>query len=342
MDLSTNYLGLRLRTPLIAGAGPFSQTHDGVRRLEDAGASAVVMYSLFEEQLTLDHGQLLEFLAQGGSYADTVARFGGKRRINMSPIDYLEAINAASTAMEIPVIASLNGSPDLRWTHFGRLLEQAGASAIELNFYYVPTDELLDSTVLELRYVETLRAIRSQVNIPVALKLSPYFTNLTAAVRALSSAGADGFVLFNRYYQPDIDLDTLRVRPHLTPSTPHDIRLALRWISILQGRIPASYAATGGVHSSDDVLKLMMVGADAVQLCSAILRHGVEHIRTIESGLRIWLASRQKSSIADIKGQLSQAKSPNPSAFERAQYMKTLESYEPDISVPAVSSDSTS
>ena len=335
MDLTTTYLGLPLKTPLVAGAGPFSQSLDGVRRLEDAGASAIVMYSLFEEQLTLDHGQLLEFLAQGGSYQDTMAQFGGTRRMNMSPLDYIEAINQAVTATEIPIIASLNGSPDLRWTHMGRMLEQAGAAALELNFYYVPTDEHLESATLELRYLEALKAIRSQVSIPVALKLSPYFTNLTATVREMASSGADGFVLFNRYYQPDIDLDTMRVRPHLKPSTPHDIRLPLRWISILQGRVPASYAATGGIHSAEDALKLLLVGADAVQLCSVLLRHGLEYIRTIESGLRIWLSSRQKSSIDEIKGQLCQAKSPNPSSFERAQYMKTLESYEPDLDTSA-------
>lgn len=331
MDLSTSYLGLRLRTPLIAGAGPFSQTLDGVRRLEDAGASAVVLYSLFEEQLSLDHGQLLEFLSQGSSYAETVARFGGRGRVSMSPVDYLEAVNAAATATEIPIIASLNGTPNLRWTHFARLLDQAGAAAIELNFYYVPTDEHMSPARVEERFVETAEAIKAQVSIPVSLKLSPFFSNLTATVRSFVNAGAAGFVLFNRFYQPDIDLDTLRVRPHLTPSSSHDIRLALRWISILKDRVPASYAATGGVLTANDALKLLLVGADAVQICSGILRHGAEHIRTIESGIRIWLASRDKSSVADIQGMLGQSKCPDPSAFERAQYMKTLESYAPDI-----------
>ena len=336
MDLTTKYMGLELRTPLIAGAGPFSQSLDGVRRLEDAGASAVVLYSLFEEQLTLDHGALLEFLTQGGTYPETVARFGGKGRISMSPLDYLEAVNEASTVADIPIIASLNGTPNLRWTHFARLLEQAGAAAVELNFYYVPTDAQLDSSRLEQLYVDTVKAIRAQVRIPIALKLSPFFTNLTASVHELAQAGADGFVLFNRFYQPDIDLDTLRVRPHLTPSAPHDIRLALRWISILKDRVPASYAATGGIHSAEDALKLLLVGSDAVQLCSAILRHGTDHIRTIESGIRIWLASREKASLSEVLGSLSQSKAPDASAFERAQYVKTLESYAPDISLPSV------
>lgn len=331
MDLTTTYLGLKLRTPLIAGAGPFSQSLDGVRRLEDAGASAVVMYSLFEEQLTYDRGELLEFLAQGGSYAETVTRFGGKGRIGMSPLEYLEAVHAAARVTEVPIIASLNGTPNLRWTHVARLLEQAGAAAVELNFYYVPTDLQVSAAALEQRYIDTLAAIQGQVRIPVALKLSPFFTNLTSAIHNFAEAGAAGFVLFNRFYQPDIDLDTLRVRPHLAPSAPHDIRLPLRWISILRDRVPASYAATGGVHSAEDALKLLLVGADAVQLCSAILRHGVGHIRTIESGLRIWLASRDKASLSEVQGHLSSSSSPDASAFERAQYMKTLESYAPDI-----------
>lgn len=331
MDLSTTYLGLRLRTPLVAAAGPYSQSLDGVRRLEDGGASAVVMYSLFEEQLTLDHGHLLEFLAQGSSYAETLAQFGGKGRISMSPVDYLEAVNAASTATDIPIIASLNGTPHLRWTHFARLLEQAGAAAIELNFYYVPTDEGLAGQALEERYLEALKAIRAQVQIPIALKLSPFFTNLTASIGAFADGGSDGFVLFNRFYQPDIDLDTMRVRPHLTPSRPHDIRLALRWIAILSSRIPASYSATGGIYTAEDALKLLLVGASSIQLCSAILRHGATHIRTIESGLRIWLASHDSASIASVQGKLSQSQYVDASAFERAQYMKSLESYAPDI-----------
>ena len=331
MDLSTTYLGLKLRTPLIAAAGPYSQTLDGVRRLEDAGASGVVLYSLFEEQLTLDHGQLLDFLSQGSTYAETVARFGGRGRVSMSPVDYLEAVNAAVTAAEIPIIASLNGTPDLKWTQYARLLEQAGAAAIELNFYYVPTDGNLTPERLEAQFAEATKAITEQVRIPVALKLSPFFTNLTAATRKFADAGASGFVLFNRFYQPDIDLDTLRVRPHLTPSTSQDVRLALRWISILRDRVSADYSATGGVFTAEDALKLTLVGANTVQLCSAILRHGAEHIRTIESGMRIWLASRDKSSLAEVQGQLSQANCPDASAYERAQYMKTLESYTTDI-----------
>ncbi|MEM7674767.1 MAG: dihydroorotate dehydrogenase-like protein [Myxococcota bacterium] len=334
MDLSTTYMGLRLRTPLVAGAGPFSQQFDGVRRLEDAGASAVVLYSLFEEQLSFDQGELVEFLSQGSSYAETVARFSGRGRLGQSPVDYLEAVNRASTACKIPIIASLNGSANMRWTHFARLLEQAGAAALELNFYEVPTDPQLDSNTLESRYAETISSIRKQVKIPVAIKLSPFFTNLSAAVRGFAEAGADGFVLFNRFYQPDIDLETFRVRPHLTPSTPHDIRLPLRWISILRAQIDASLIATGGVHSSEDALKLLLVGADAVQMCSALLRRGVDHIRTVESGLRIWLAAQGESSISDIVGRLQPKPSDgdvNPSAFERAQYMKTLESYAPDI-----------
>ncbi len=335
MDLTTTYLGLRLRSPLIAGAGPFSQTLDGVRRLEDAGAAAVVMYSLFEEQLMLDQGQMIDFLAQGSSYAETVARFGGRGRMSMSPLDYLEAVNAASTATNIPIIASLNGMPHHHWTHFARLLEQAGAAAVELNFYYVPTDETVSPEALEDKYRETLRSIRGQISVPVALKLSPFFTNLCYSLRAFSEDGADGFVLFNRYYQPDINLDSMRVRPHLTPSAPHDIRLALRWISILSGKVPSCYAATGGIHNADDALKLLLVGANAIHLCSALLRHGIEHVRTVESGLRIWMASRDYTKVDDFRGMLSQARCADPSAFERAQYMKTLESYEPDIDAPA-------
>ena len=331
MDLSTTYMGLRLPTPIVAGAGPFSQSIDGVRRLEDAGASAVVLYSLFEEQLSHDHGQLLAFLAQGATYAETVSQFGGRGRMRMSPIDYLEAVNQASTVCKVPIIASLNGTPNLRWTHFARLLEQAGAAAIELNFYSVPTDVTVRSNELEFGYGEAVRSIRQQVKIPVGLKLSPFFTNLTAAVGDFSEAGADGFVLFNRFFQPDIDLETLRVRPHLTPSSSYDTRLALRWISILREKVPSSYVATGGVLSTEDALKLLLVGADAVQLCSAILRHGVDYIRTIESGLRIWLSENDKDSVASIQGLLASSEDADSSAFERAQYMKTLESYAPDL-----------
>ena len=327
IDLSTTYLGLRLRTPLVASASPLSQEIDGIRHLEDAGASAVVLYSLFEEQLRQESFELEHHMASGtDSFAEAASFFPQPAEFHLGPEGYLNHIRKAKDAVKIPIIASLNGSTLGGWAKFARQIEQAGADAIECNIYFIPTNPDISSSDVEKTYLDILREVKISVHIPVAVKLSPFFSNLANMAKRLDEAGANALVLFNRFYQPDINLDELEIQPNVLLSTPQALRLPLTWIGILHGRIQANLAATSGVHGPEDVVKLLMVGADVTMLCSTLLRNGINHLRTVELGLREWMEKREYDSVQQMKGSMSQLRCSNPSAFERAQYMKAVKS----------------
>jgi dihydroorotate dehydrogenase (fumarate) len=327
IDLSTTYLGLKLRTPLVASASPLSQEIDGIRRLEDAGASAVVLYSLFEEQLQQETFELEHHLAEGtNSFSEAASFFPQPDEFRMGPEGYLNHISRAKKAVTVPIIASLNGATAGNWTRYANLIEQAGADALECNIYSIPTDPDLSSDTVEQQYLDILKAVKSAVTIPVAVKLSPFFSNMSNMAKRLDEAGANALVLFNRFYQPDINLDELEIQPNVLLSTPQALRLPLTWIGILYGRIRASLAATSGVHGPEDVVKLLMVGADVTTLCSTLLKNGIAQLQHIEEGLLEWMEKHEYESVHQMKGSMSQIRCPNPSAFERAQYMKAVKS----------------
>jgi dihydroorotate dehydrogenase (fumarate) len=330
MDLSTTYLDLRLRTPLVPSASPLSEDLGNIRRMEDAGASAVVLHSLFEEQLRQDRVELHHHLTHGThSFAESLTYFPEPEEFHVGPDGYLNHIRKAKEAVKIPIIASLNGSSPGGWTEYARMIQQAGADAVELNIYNIPTNMDQSASEIEQTYLDVLGAVTSAVSIPVAVKLSPFFTNLANVARRLDDAGADGLVLFNRFYQPDIDLQTLDVRPNLLLSTPQALRLPMRWIAILYGRIAANLAATGGIHHAEDVIKMLLVGARITMLCSVLLQKGIEHLRVLERGIREWLQEREYESVEQMRGSMSQLHSADPSAFERAQYVRALQTYRP-------------
>jgi len=331
MDLSTTYLGLTLRTPLVPSASPLSEEIDNIKRMEDAGASAVVLYSLFEEQMVQERFELYDRLTQGTeSFAEALTYFPQPPQFHLGPEEYLNHIRKAKAAVAIPVIASLNGTSVGGWTSYAKQMQQAGADALELNVYYVPTDMELSVDEIEQTYVDILTAVKSVVTMPVALKLGPFFSNMARMARRLDQAGADALVLFNRFYQPDIDLEALEIRPHVLLSTPQALRLPLTWIGILYGRIRANMAATSGIHQATDVLKMLMVGADVAMLCSVLLRHGIEQIRLIERGMRKWMVEHEYKSVQQMKGSMSQQNCADPAAFGRALYISTLQSYRPE------------
>lgn len=325
MDLSTTYLGLKLPSPLVASASPLSRDIDGICRLEDAGASAVVLYSLFEEQLRQEELDLQYHLAAGSeSFPESITYFPQATEFHTGPEGYLEHIRKAKAAVAMPVIASLNSSTPGGWTKFAADIERAGADAIECNIYHIPTDPNLSGDDVEKMYLDIVRSVKATVTIPVAVKLSPYFSNLSNMARRLDEAGADALVLFNRFYQPDIDLEELEIKPNVLLSTPQALRLPLTWIGILFGRIRAGLAATGGVHSAEDAVKLLMVGANVTMMCSALLRHGVNHLRHVERELREWMEEHEYESVAQMQGSMSQLRCADPAAFERAQYMRAV------------------
>ncbi|MBN2361830.1 MAG: dihydroorotate dehydrogenase-like protein [Deltaproteobacteria bacterium] len=328
MDLSTNYLGLKLRTPLVVGASPLGKQIDGIRRLEDSGAAAIVLHSLFEEQIRIEEQNLEDKLAQGSeSFAEALSYFPTPAEFQLGPVEYLEHVRQAKRAVKIPVIASLNGSTLGGWTDYAKQLQQAGADAIELNIYAIPTDPALGAAAIEESYLEIVRAVKGSVSVPVAVKLSPYFSNLANMAARLEQAGASGLVLFNRFYQPDIDLEALEVEPNLALSTDYELRLPMRWIAILHGRVKADLAASSGIHQTEDVIKLLLVGARATLLVATLLTHGASHLRTLEAGLARWMERRGYASVRQMQGAMSQQKVKTPSAYERAQYMKVLGSY---------------
>lgn len=327
VDLATTYLGLKLRTPLVPSASPLSQEIDSIRRMEDMGASAVVLYSLFEEQLRQETLELDHHLNAGtDSFAESLSFFPQAGEFRLGPEGYLNHIRHAKEAVNIPIIASLNGATVGGWADYAKQIEQAGADALECNIYSIPTEMDVPGMEVEQTYIEIVRAVKSAVKIPVTVKISPFFSSMANMARQLDQAGANGLVLFNRFYQPDIDIDELEIRPNVLLSTPQALRLPLTWIGILYGRIKASLAATSGVHGPEDVVKLLMVGADITMLCSTLLRNGISHLRYIEQGLVDWMKKHEYESVAQMKGSMSQLRCADPSAFERAQYMKAVKS----------------
>ena len=332
MDIRTHYLGLPLRSPLVVSASPLSEKLENIKRMEDAGASAVVLYSLFEEQIKREREMLHHYLMYGTeSYAEALTYFPEPEQYHAGPDEYLELIRKAKEAVDIPIIASLNGTSIGGWTKFAHRMEEAGADALELNIYYIPTDLDLPGSQVEETYLNILTAVKQAVQIPVAIKLGPFFSNMANMARKLDQAGANALVLFNRFYQPDIDLETLEVRPNVLLSTPQALRLPLTWIGILYGRIVADLAASSGVHTAEDVLKLVMAGANVTMMTSALLRNGIDHLRIVEADLVRWMEEHEYESIAQMRGSVSQINAEDPSAFERAQYMRALTSYRPQV-----------
>jgi dihydroorotate dehydrogenase (fumarate) len=328
MDLKTTYLGLKLKNPLVPSASPISRSFDGMKRLEDAGAAAIVMYSLFEEQIEHEAAELEHYLAYGSrAHAEALDYFPRPEEYNMGPEQYVELLHKAKEALSIPIIGSLNGISAGGWMDYAKKLEQAGADAIELNIYYIPTDPALTSQEVEERYVNVLHAVRRAVRIPIAVKLSPYFSSLANVATRLDRAGANGLVLFNRFYQPDFDLDALEVTPNVVLSTSDAIRLPLRWVAILHGVVKTSLAGTGGIHTAEDVIKMVMAGADVAMMCSALLKNGPKHLTMVLEDLNKWMVEHEYLSIEQMKGSMSQASVVDPAAFERANYMKALNRY---------------
>ena len=330
MDLSTTYLGLKLRTPLVPSASPLSEDPDNIKRMEDAGAAAIVFHSLFEEQIRLERNES-EFLHdhEVNTSAEALNYFPTLSELKIGPEDYLEHIAKARKSVSIPIIGSLNGSSVGGWTDYARQIQQAGAHALELNIYFIPTDVNQSGSQVEQLYLDILKAVKATVTIPVAVKLSPFFSNFANMAHRFDEVGADGLVLFNRFYQPDIDIDTLEVAPNILLSTPMAMRLPLRWIALLHGKVRASLAATSGIYRSSDVLKMLMAGADTTMLCSVLLRRGIQHIKLIEREVSDWLEEHDYESLAQLKGSVSQKNCPEPGAFERAQYMRAISTCRP-------------
>jgi dihydroorotate dehydrogenase (fumarate) len=328
MDLSTSYMGLNLRNPLVASASPLTSDLDTLKHLEEKGIAAVVLESVFEEQIRKETEGLDHFLSYGSeSYAEALSYFPPRDDFSYGPDEMLEHIRKAKAALSIPVIASLNGVSAGGWMDYARKMQEAGADALELNIYYIPTDPAISGADVERMYEEDVKTVKGAVTIPVAVKLSPFFSNMAHMAKRLDDAGADALVLFNRFYQPDIDLETLEVVPNLVLSSPQEMRLPLRWIAILHGRIRADLAATSGIHRTEDVLKMLMAGANVTMLASALLLHGVDRVAEILKGMRAWMEEKEYVSVRQMIGSLSQKCCPEPTAFERANYMKTLQSY---------------
>jgi dihydroorotate dehydrogenase (fumarate) len=332
-DLTTTYLGLTLENPLVAAASPLTKNLDGARRLEDAGVSAIVMHSLFEEQIDHESSELDHYLHRGSdSFSEALDFFPDLGSYNLGPDKYLELVRKVKAAVGVPVIGSLNGVSSGGWVHHARLIQDAGADALELNIYYVPTDVDLTSVELEQTYIDLVRAVRAEVTIPIAVKLSPFFTALPNIAARLVEAGASGLVLFNRFYQPDIDLAELEVVPNLTLSTGEELRLPLRWIAILSARLKCSFALSSGVTSAESVLKAAMAGADVAMVASELLRAGLGRPREILADIVAWMEAYEYSSIRQMHGSMNQHAVAEPAAFERANYMKALRSF--DHSLP--------
>ncbi|MFB2834562.1 dihydroorotate dehydrogenase-like protein [Floridanema evergladense] len=335
MDLTTNYLGLTLRSPIVpSAAAPLTENVDNIRRMEDAGAGAVVLHSLFEEQIRQERQELDHHLTyHSESFAEALTYFPEPEIFHVGTEEYLNHIRRAKQMVNIPIIASLNGSSIGGWTEFASQIQQAGADALELNIYYVPTDFNMSGAQVEQNYIDIVCAVKSAVTIPVAVKLSPFFSNMAYMAKRLEEAGADGLVLFNRFYQPDIDIDELEVRPNVLLSTPQAMRLPMRWIAILYGRIRPEFAATGGIHKGQEVIKMLMAGAKITQVCSVLMRHGIAHIRDIENEIKHWMIEHEYESVKQMIGSMSQINCPDESAFERAQYMRAVQTYKPAIAL---------
>jgi len=330
MSLTTSYLGMTLKNPIVASSSPLSHNVDSIRRLEDAGAAAVVMYSLFEEQINFDSFYIDHYLTNGtNSFAESLSYFPEMQGYNSGPDEYMNLIKRAKDAVDIPIIGSLNGVSAGGWTDYAVLMQEAGADAIELNVYYIPANQDLDGSDIENIYLNILREVKRSVSIPVAIKLSPFFSSTANMAKRLVAEGANGLVLFNGFYQPDIDLETLEVVPRLVLSNSSELRLPLRWVAILYGRVLADLAITTGIHTSEDVLKALMAGAKVTMMASELLQNGIRRISVILDELRSWMEEHDYESVAQMIGSMSQQHCAEPAAFERANYMKTLASYQP-------------
>lgn len=328
MDLKTKYLGMTLNSPLVVSASPLSEDIDNIKKMEDAGASAIVLYSLFEEQLRLEQLEMEHHTTAGTEgFAESLSFFPEMDEYRLGPDAYLEHIKKAKAAVNIPIIASLNGNTVGGWTSYAKKMQEAGADAIELNIYSIPSDINQSGSDVEKKYVDILKSVKSQITIPVAMKMSPFFSNTANVIKMLDDAGANSFVLFNRFYQPDIDLNELEVKPNVLLSHSSAMRLPMRWIAMLKGRINADLAATSGVHTGEDVIKMMMVGANVTMLCSSLLKHGISHIKTVENQMKKWMTDHDYDSVEIMQGSMSQLKVPDPGTYERAQYMKALTKY---------------
>jgi dihydroorotate dehydrogenase (fumarate) len=328
IDLSTTYLGLTLKNPLVASASPLTEDLGNIRRMEDAGAAAVVMHSLFEEQINLESQELDRYLSHGTeSFAESLTYFPDLTDYNLGPDKYLEHLRRAKAAVGIPVIGSLNGVSTGGWIRYAKMMQEAGADALELNVYYIPTNPELTSAQVEQMYLDLVRDVKATLKIPVAVKLGHSFTALANLARRLDQVGANGLVLFNRFYQPDFDLEKLEAVPALTLSSSYELLLRLHWVAILYGKIRADLAVTGGVHTAQDVLKAMMAGARVAMMTSALLKNGIGHLRNLPGSLLAWMEEHEYASIRQMQGSMSYRSVANPAAFERANYMKVLSSY---------------
>lgn len=328
MNLSSSYMGLNLHSPLIVGASPLSNNIDNIKKMEDAGASAVVLHSIFEEQFSLEQRELNYHLSMTADVsAEAQSYFPEPDEYRAEPDEYLKLISDAKKSVNIPIIPSLNGTTPGGWTSFAKQFQEAGADAIELNIYYIPTSFEETAEHVEQTYLDILNQVKKVVSIPVSIKLAPYFSNFAHLASKLDKNGADALVLFNRFLQPDIDLENLEVNPDIRLSHSSTNRLALRWIAILKNRIKADLAATGGIHTGEDVLKSLMAGANATMLVSCLLKNGIDHIKQVEKEIVDWMTEHEYESVKQMIGSMSQKNIPDSSAYERAQYMKAIRDY---------------
>jgi len=331
MNLETTYMGLKLKNPVAASASPLSKEIGGIKKMEDSGASAIVLFSLFEEQIIHDSASLEHYLDFGAeSFAEALSYFPQPQDYHAGPDDYLKLIRQAKEAVKIPIIASLNGLSTGGWTRYAKEMEDAGADGLELNIYYIPTNPDVPGSEVEKRYIEVVKAVKSETKIPISVKLGPYFSSTSNMAKQLAGVGADALVLFNRFYEPDFDLEDLAVKPSLVLSAPNEMRLPLHWVAILHGRVDIDLALSSGVHNHLDVLKAMMAGANVAMLTSDILRRGVGRFGEIVTDMRKWMEEHEYESVAQMRGSMSQKNVSDPLAYERANYMKELQSFRPD------------
>lgn len=331
MDLTTTYMGMTLKNPIVPSASPLSESLDTICEMEDAGAAAIVMYSLFEEQITWQSHQLDHYLSYGvESFAEATNYFPDMAHYHIGPEEYLRLINRAKIATDIPIIGSLNGVSTGGWIEYAQKIEQAGADALELNTYYIPTDIGMPGTEVEQMYLDVVQDVKNCISIPIAVKLCPYFSAPANMAYQLAQIGSNALVLFNRFYQPDFDLENLDVVPHLVLSDPHELRLPLRWVAIMYGRVPTDFAITSGIHTHEDVLKSLMAGAKVTMMASELLRNGIKRLDEILQDMTIWMEEHEYESVDQMQGSMSQQHVAEPAVFERANYMKVLQSWRPD------------
>jgi dihydroorotate dehydrogenase (fumarate) len=325
IDLSTTYLGMQLKSPLVVSATPMQEDLNNIKAMAEAGAAAVVLHSLFEEQLVTEQHELFFHLTHGTeSFAEALSYFPEPDDLEAGPERYLNHVHAAKEAVDIPIIASLNGNSMGGWTSFAKQIEEAGADALELNIYDIPTDIDKSGAKVEASYIEIASAVREAVDIPVAVKLSPFFSSMANMAKQFDAAGVNGLVLFNRFYQPDLDIEELEVNRKVLLSTPPEMRLPLTWIGILYGRTGLDLAATTGIHSGEDAIKMLMAGANVTMMASALFRHGIDYLHHVETEMRQWMIDHEYHSVAQMRGSMSQLNISDPSAFERAQYVRTV------------------